>query len=197
MSHLWINIPAIMAFTESHPLLSVSASLQLLLGAASAPAECYLSARMLGQESSGAAIHAYECLRFCVGPPLHAFPSGNRPLGGLAFRAKFRATSLRIEYSIFAHWRDFKRRLIWWNYLLPFVPRVLGSRFRLCSQSFRLLRYPATVLAGLITVSTMTTGWHYGVDVIAGLFLAAITTLLANRVLAVGHSSTESLSMSH
>ena len=60
-------------------------------------------------------------------------------------------------------------------------------------KSFRLLRYPAIIVAGLITISTLTTGWHYGVDVIAGLFLAAITTFLANRVLAVGHLGTEAL----
>lgn len=60
-------------------------------------------------------------------------------------------------------------------------------------KSFRLLRYPAIILAGLITISTITTGWHYGVDVLAGLFLAVVTTRIANQILAVGHSSSESL----
>jgi membrane-associated phospholipid phosphatase len=39
-------------------------------------------------------------------------------------------------------------------------------------------------VAILVTISTVTTGWHYGVDVIGGLLLAAITTLLANTLLA-------------
>lgn len=46
-------------------------------------------------------------------------------------------------------------------------------------QPFRLLRIPAIVLAGLIVISTMTTGWHYGVDVIAGVLLAAICIAIA------------------
>ena len=49
-------------------------------------------------------------------------------------------------------------------------------------QPFRLLRYPAILVAALITVSTMTTGWHYGVDVIAGLLMFAICGFLANWV---------------
>lgn len=40
--------------------------------------------------------------------------------------------------------------------------------------SFRWLRIPAAVLAGLMVASTLTTGWHYGVDALAGVVLAAI-----------------------
>jgi hypothetical protein len=47
---------------------------------------------------------------------------------------------------------------------------------------FRLLRYPAIVLAGLIVASTLTTGWHYGVDVIAGIFMASVCTALAGWI---------------
>ena len=48
---------------------------------------------------------------------------------------------------------------------------------------FRILRYPAMFLAFLITVSTMTTGWHYGVDVLAGLLMMALCTYLSNMVI--------------
>ena len=51
---------------------------------------------------------------------------------------------------------------------------------------FRFLRYPAILLAALITVSTMTTGWHYGVDVLAGLLMAALCTYVANMIIAGG-----------
>ena len=47
---------------------------------------------------------------------------------------------------------------------------------------FRLLRYPAAVLAALIVASTLTTGWHYGVDVIAGILLASLCTALAGWI---------------
>ncbi|MGA8089541.1 MAG: phosphatase PAP2 family protein [Terracidiphilus sp.] len=49
--------------------------------------------------------------------------------------------------------------------------------------SFRFLRYPAALVAALITISTMTTGWHYGVDVIAGLLMMAVCTVLAEAII--------------
>ena len=49
-------------------------------------------------------------------------------------------------------------------------------------QPFRFLRYPAILAAVLITLSTMTTGWHYGIDVIGGIALAAFSTALATWV---------------
>jgi hypothetical protein len=48
---------------------------------------------------------------------------------------------------------------------------------------FRILRYPAILLACLITISTMTTGWHYAVDVIAGLLMMALCTYVANLII--------------
>ncbi|HEY2472541.1 MAG TPA: phosphatase PAP2 family protein [Terracidiphilus sp.] len=48
---------------------------------------------------------------------------------------------------------------------------------------FRLLRYPAVLVACLITISTMTTGWHYGVDVLAGLLMVALCTYVANMII--------------
>ena len=48
---------------------------------------------------------------------------------------------------------------------------------------FRPLRYPALLVAGLITISTVTTGWHYGVDVIAGLLMFVLCTTLSNAVI--------------
>ena len=44
---------------------------------------------------------------------------------------------------------------------------------------FRWLRIPAAVLAALVVISTLTTGWHYGVDVIAGLLLAGMAMTVA------------------
>jgi len=49
-------------------------------------------------------------------------------------------------------------------------------------SAFRWMRLPAIALAALVAVSTLTTGWHYGVDVIAGLLLAAIAMTLAGLI---------------
>lgn len=45
--------------------------------------------------------------------------------------------------------------------------------------TFRWIRIPAAVLAGLIVASTLTTGWHYGVDTLSGVVLAAMCGALA------------------
>ncbi len=47
------------------------------------------------------------------------------------------------------------------------------SAVALCS--IKPMRIPAIVVAALITVSTLTTGWHYAADVIGGLILAALS----------------------
>lgn len=49
--------------------------------------------------------------------------------------------------------------------------------------SLRRLRWPAWILAMLIIISTLTTGWHYLTDVLGGLVLAAISVAAARAVL--------------
>ena len=49
--------------------------------------------------------------------------------------------------------------------------------------SFKPLRIPAAILAASIMVSTMTTGWHYFSDVIAGI-LVAVLSIACSRYLA-------------
>lgn len=48
---------------------------------------------------------------------------------------------------------------------------------------FRYLRYPAILTAALITASTVTTGWHYAVDVVAAILMVVICTLLSRAVI--------------
>jgi membrane-associated phospholipid phosphatase len=45
------------------------------------------------------------------------------------------------------------------------------------------LRWPVWILAGLITFSTLTTGWHYLTDVLGGLILAGIVIAAARTLL--------------
>jgi membrane-associated phospholipid phosphatase len=51
---------------------------------------------------------------------------------------------------------------------------------------FRWLRIPVAALSGLIIISTLTTGWHYLVDVLAGLVLAVGALVLSKRILRSG-----------
>jgi membrane-associated phospholipid phosphatase len=47
----------------------------------------------------------------------------------------------------------------------------------------RYLRWPCAVLAGLIVLSTLTTGWHYLSDVLGGLVLTAVSLVVARGYL--------------
>jgi membrane-associated phospholipid phosphatase len=44
---------------------------------------------------------------------------------------------------------------------------------------FRWLRIPVVLVSGMVILSTMTTGWHYFVDVLGGIILAIISIVLA------------------
>lgn|SRR5271168_702864 len=44
---------------------------------------------------------------------------------------------------------------------------------------FRPIRVPVALLSGMIVVSTLTTGWHYFIDVLAGIAVAALSMAIA------------------
>ena len=47
---------------------------------------------------------------------------------------------------------------------------------------FRWLRIPAVIVSAMVILSTMTTGWHYFVDVLGGIVLAVISIVFAKRL---------------
>lgn len=49
---------------------------------------------------------------------------------------------------------------------------------------WRWLRVPVALFSGMIVLSTLTTGWHYLTDVLAGLALAALVLYLAEKLMA-------------
>jgi membrane-associated phospholipid phosphatase len=55
----------------------------------------------------------------------------------------------------------------------------------LCARAlwgFRYLRIPISILSGMIILSTMTTGWHYFSDVVAGAVVATLSIAAAQWV---------------
>lgn len=184
--HLWISIPAIMAFTESHPLLSFLLPYSyywglhpLLLSAIFLPAcmgRRVASQRFILTNAFGFVL-ALPCMLLlpAIGPWVawHFAPNSVQQACELSIQSlRTRVISSGDSFGGIICFPSFH---VFW---------AIVSAHAL--QPFRFLRYPAILLAGLITVSTMSTGWHYGVDVTAGLALAALSTLLANAVLSVG-----------
>jgi hypothetical protein len=61
----------------------------------------------------------------------------------------------------------------------PSFHAVLAVLAAFALWPIRRVRWPAAVLAGLIVISTVTTGWHYTADVVAGLVIAALACAAA------------------
>jgi hypothetical protein len=61
----------------------------------------------------------------------------------------------------------------------PSFHTVLALLAAYALWSVRYVRWPAALLAGLIVLSTVTTGWHYLIDTWAGLFTAVSSIALA------------------
>jgi membrane-associated phospholipid phosphatase len=49
-------------------------------------------------------------------------------------------------------------------------------------SSVRVLRIPAWILAALICIATLTTGWHYGIDVLGGVIVAVLSIITAKWI---------------
>jgi membrane-associated phospholipid phosphatase len=59
---------------------------------------------------------------------------------------------------------------------------VLAILSAIALSSVRRLRAPAWILAVLVCVSTVLTGWHYGIDVLGGLLVAMITAPAVRQI---------------
>jgi PAP2 superfamily len=59
---------------------------------------------------------------------------------------------------------------------------VWAILFAAALWGFRSLRIPIALVTGMVILSTMTTGWHYFVDVLGGIILAIISIVVAKRL---------------
>jgi membrane-associated phospholipid phosphatase len=65
----------------------------------------------------------------------------------------------------------------------PSFHTILAVLTAVALWPIRYVRWPAALLAGLIVVSTVTTGWHYVTDVLGGLVLTAASLAVARGYL--------------
>jgi len=59
---------------------------------------------------------------------------------------------------------------------------VLAILSAVALSAIRRLRAGAWALAGLICISTITTGWHYGIDILGGVILAILTIIVTRWI---------------
>jgi membrane-associated phospholipid phosphatase len=62
---------------------------------------------------------------------------------------------------------------------IPSFHTILALLAAFALWPIRVLRWPAVILALLITISTITTGWHYVTDVLAGILVVIASCLIA------------------
>jgi len=180
--HLGLNVPAIMAFVRRHPAIdsllfrSYAFTLHpLVLCAILLPA-------LLGKREAAQRFVLSNAFSFVLALPLMIFLPAVGPWVGWGFPPD--KLQKACEATIFAlrHGSLDIRDNFGGIVCLPSFHAFWAIVSAQALYTFRYLRYPAIVVAGLITISTVTTGWHYGVDVIAGILMFGVCTLLSNAV---------------
>jgi hypothetical protein len=83
-------------------------------------------------------------------------------------------TALKSQESFVLDYFDFEGIISF-----PSFHTVLALLAAFALWSVPYVRWPAALLAGLIVLSTVTTGWHYLVDVWAGVVIAGVSCILA------------------
>ncbi len=182
-SALGIRVPIVIAWAKNHrcaaPLDAAYNLLKpFLVLAALAPG-------VAGKRESAKEFLMANVVAFAIAIPLFAFLPGIGPWDyyhlvpnshQLACRSEI--LSLRLPGIYTYNWQE--ARIICFP-SFHVIWAILSAR---ALWVFRPLRIPLGVLAAMIIVSTMTTGWHYFCDVLGGLVVAAISILAANRITA-------------
>ena len=181
--HLGINIPAIMSLAARHP--AVQAFLFYIYAFALHPLMlcAIFIPSLLGRREVAQRFVLTNAFSFVLTLPIMLFFPAVGPWVGWRFAPD--QVQQTCEATIFAlrHGSLFVKDSFGGIVCLPSFHVFWAAVSAYALYSFRYLRYPAILAAVLISISTMTTGWHYGVDVIAGLLLAIVCTSLANTVI--------------
>jgi PAP2 superfamily len=178
-ARLGVNVGAVVLWMGFHPVLravldrSYDLLPPFLLVAALAPA-------FLGKKIAAERFLAANAIAFVTAVPVFCLLPAIGPWAGLGFPAS--SAQATCEQAIFAM-RGGAHSALAGIVCLPSFHTVWAVLSASALWRWRLLRGPATVLAILIVVSTLTSGWHYAVDVLAGLVWACGSLRLADRLI--------------
>jgi PAP2 superfamily len=180
--HIGMNIPAIMAFARAHPAVnsilfySYAFALHPLMLCA------ILLPPVLGDKEAAQRFVLANAFSFVLALPFMIFLPAVGPWVGWGFPPDRLQQSCQATIYALRHGSLIIKDSFGGIVCLPSFHVFWAVISAHALARVRFLRYPAIIVAALITVSTMTTGWHYGVDVIAGLLMAVVCTVLANAV---------------
>ena len=164
--HYWLGALVNRTYTLLSPLLTVAVLLPAFAGKVR-NAQLFLLANLIA---------------FLVGLPLFAL----LPAVGPWYGGHFTATAHQLEcQSALLLFRGQGHAISHLNAVICFPSfHVIWA---ICCMAalwgFRLLRIPVALLSSMIVVSTVTTGWHYFVDMLGGIVIAVFSLAIANACL--------------
>jgi hypothetical protein len=176
---LGLNVPAIAAWTAAHPHWQILSDksydvLYLLL-----PIAMFLPG-ILGRRAAAEQFIVANAAAFLISFPIFTLMPAIGPWAGSEFAGN--AAQKACEASIIALHSGSKTAAVVGVVSFPsfhVIWAVLSAR---ALWPIRGLRIVGVAMACLVTVSTVTTGWHYVVDVIAGFAMAGVALGIARLV---------------
>jgi hypothetical protein len=177
---LGFNVPSIMSWCLRHPpsapLLSYAyRSLHpLLLAAVVVPA-------LVGRKRVAETVILANLFAFLAALPIFTFAPAVGPWAGYHFAGT--GTQRATEAGMIA--------LQATSVCVPSFHVIWAILSAWALRFIKPLRIPLGILAALIVISTVATGWHYGVDAIAGILFAGASLLCADAFLAWSERAAE------
>jgi hypothetical protein len=181
--HLGLNIPGIMDFARNHPALNAILAYSYAFALHPLVLCAILLPVALGNREAAQRFVLANAFSFVLALPLMIFLPAVGPWVGWNFPPDKLQQACQATIYTLRHGSLIFKDSFGGIVCLPSFHVFWAVTSAHALFSIRFLRYPAIVVAGLVTVSTMTTGWHYGVDVIAGLLMAAVCAVLADTVI--------------
>lgn len=179
---LGLHFPAIVQWTANHPLVKVILDRAYLLQSWLLGAAIFLPA-LSGKKEQAEQFLAANLIAFVASIPLFLWLPGIGPWVGYGFKGT--PAQLLCEASI-SSVRHGGAATFPGLICLPSFHTIWAILSAVALWPNKWLRLPATVLTLLVVISTVTTGWHYAIDPIAGIVVAfgslACTRWLLNRI---------------
>jgi membrane-associated phospholipid phosphatase len=183
--HLGVHVPAIMAWASRHwlgSLINKSYGWVIFM----LPVAVLLPV-VAGRSKYAKQLLVQNLISFAIGLPLFALLPAVGPWRYYHFlptqsqldSCELPLLALRLPGAYVLGWQD--AGIV----CFPSFHVAWAIFFAVTLWGFRPMRIPVALISGMVIISTMTTGWHYFVDVLGGIVLAIVSIVLAKRAMQI------------